>query len=110
VGPASRNWQGFATVAAQVSRDLALYADRTILYVPAKWPAASRPYDFSKSQINNAESYHLALKWLAQLKVQGPGLYGNPPRRNRRELRWLEARSRDPASRGTPCLASRRAL
>ncbi|MFT6563748.1 MAG: hypothetical protein ACJAY5_000486 [Actinomycetes bacterium] len=36
-------------------------------------------YDFSKSQINNAESYHLALKWLAQLKVQGPGLYGNPP-------------------------------
>jgi NTE family protein len=65
--------------AAQVRRDLALYADRTILYVPAKWPAASRPYDFTKSQINNSESYSLALKWLIELEVDGPGLYGDPP-------------------------------
>jgi len=65
--------------ASQVRRDLALYTDRTILYVPAKWPAASLPYDFSKSQINNTESYILALQWLAQLEVDGPGLYGEPP-------------------------------
>lgn len=65
--------------ASQVRRDLALYADRTILYVPAKWPAAALPYDFSKSQINNTESYILALQWLAQLEVDGPGLYGEPP-------------------------------
>ncbi|NQU37746.1 MAG: patatin-like phospholipase family protein [Actinobacteria bacterium] len=65
--------------AAQVRRDLALYTDRTILYVPAKWPAASRPYDFSKSQVNNSESYSLALAWLARLEVDGAGLYGSPP-------------------------------
>ena len=64
---------------SQVRRDLALYTDRTILYVPAKWPTASRPYDFSKSQVSNSESYALALSWLAQLEVDGPGLYGQPP-------------------------------
>jgi len=66
-------------VTTEGRRDLALYTDRTILYVPAKWPAASLPYDFSKSQINNTESYILALQWLTQLEVDGPGLYGSPP-------------------------------
>lgn len=66
-------------VAGQVRRDLNLYQDRTILYVPGKWPPAGMPYDFSKSLENSTESYQVASKWLEMLDVNGPGLYGVPP-------------------------------
>lgn len=66
-------------VAGQVRRDLNLYQDRTILYVPGHWPPAGRPYDFSKSLTNSTESYRVANQWLADLVIDGPGLYGVPP-------------------------------
>lgn len=66
-------------VAGQVRRDLNLYGDRTILYVPGNWPAAGLPYDFGKSQINAGASYTIALKWFHELMVDGPGIYGVPP-------------------------------
>lgn len=31
--------------ASQVRRDVALLTDRTILYVPGKWPSPSQPYN-----------------------------------------------------------------
>lgn len=65
--------------AGQVKRDLALCQDRTILYVPGKWPAAALPYDFSKSSINASESYEQAYQWLQELEIDGTGLYGEPP-------------------------------
>lgn len=65
--------------AGQVKRDLALYQDRTILYVPGKWPAAVMPYDFSKSTVIGQESYERAYQWLNELELDGPGLYGEPP-------------------------------
>lgn len=65
--------------AGQVKRDLALYQDRTILYVPGKWPPAAMPYDFTKAAINGQESYELAYKWLNELEIDGTGLYGEPP-------------------------------
>ncbi len=63
----------------QVKRDLQHYADRTILYVPAKWPPGIMPYDFGRSIENNAESYSIAFDWLKQLKIKGRGVYGEPP-------------------------------
>lgn len=67
-------------VSGQVHRDLALYADRTILYVPGKWPPASMPYDFTGAyQRNGNESYEIAMDWLEALEFTGPGLYGGPP-------------------------------
>ncbi len=67
-------------VSGQVQRDLALYNDRTILYVPGKWPPASMPYDFTNSYAKNGnESYELAMDWLAALEIKGTGLYGEPP-------------------------------
>lgn len=63
----------------QVRRDLQQYSDRTIIYVPGKWPPASMPFDFSKTAENNEGSYAAALSFLRDLKVTGPGLYGNPP-------------------------------
>ncbi len=67
-------------VSGQVRRDLALYNDRTILYVPGKWPPASMPYDFTNSYAKNGnESYELAMDWLGALEIKGTGLYGEPP-------------------------------
>ncbi len=67
-------------VSGQVRRDLALYSDRTILYVPGKWPPASMPYDFTNSYAKNGnESYELAMDWLEALEIKGTGLYGEPP-------------------------------
>lgn len=67
-------------VSGQVRRDLALYSDRTILYVPGKWPPASMPYDFSNSYAKNGnESYEIAMDWLEDLEIDGTGLYGGPP-------------------------------
>ena len=67
-------------VSGQVRRDLAQYGDRTILYVPGKWPPASMPYDFGSSYAKNGnESYELAMDWLEELELDGPGLYGTPP-------------------------------
>ncbi len=67
-------------VSGQVQRDLALYNDRTILYVPGKWPPASMPYDFTNSYAKNGnESYELAMDWLEALEIKGTGLYGEPP-------------------------------
>ncbi len=67
-------------VSGQVRRDLALYTDRTILYVPGKWPPASMPYDFTNSYAKNGnESYELAMDWLEALEIKGTGLYGEPP-------------------------------
>ena len=64
---------------SQVRRDLALCADRTVLYVPGKWPPASMPYDFSKSYENSTESHEIAMDWLEGLTIKGRGLYGEPP-------------------------------
>ncbi len=67
-------------VSGQVRRDLALYRDRTILYVPGKWPPASMPYDFTNAYAKNGnESYELAMDWLEALEIEGSGLYGEPP-------------------------------
>ena len=68
-------------VASQVRRDLQLYQDRTIIYVPGKWPPAGQPYDFGtdKSKENSMGSYAIALEFLSRLTVAGPGLYGVPP-------------------------------
>ncbi len=63
----------------QVKVDLALHQDRTILYVPGNWPPAARPWEFGKTQENNVESYEIAKKWLSELDVDGPGVYGSPP-------------------------------
>ena len=66
--------------AAQVRRDLALCASEcTILYVPGKWPPISRPYEFNKTDLNNQDSYQVALKWLRELQIKGTGLHGAPP-------------------------------
>jgi NTE family protein len=64
---------------SQVRRDLLTHPDRTILYVPGKWPPASMPYDFSKAYENGTESYEIAMDWLEGLKIRGAGLYGEPP-------------------------------
>jgi NTE family protein len=65
--------------AQQVRNDLAMYSDRTILYLPGNWPPASRPYDFGKTAENNRKSYDAVMTWLAELELDGPGLYGLPP-------------------------------
>ena len=67
---------------SQVRRDLLTHPDKTILYVPGKWPPASMPYDFSKAYENGTESYEIAMDWLEGLKIKGAGLYGEPPRRH----------------------------
>ena len=66
-------------VAGQVRRDLDIHQDRTVLYVPGKWPAAGLPYDFSKSVQNSTASFKIAHKWLNELVIEGPGHYGLPP-------------------------------
>ncbi len=66
--------------ASQVRRDLAAFTDRCILYLPGNWPPASRPYEFGGGvAVNNAASYKAALSWLRELKIEKPGLYGEPP-------------------------------
>ena len=55
---------------SQVRRDLLTHPDKTILYVPGKWPPASMPYDFSKAYENGTESYEIAMDWLEGLKIK----------------------------------------
>lgn len=64
---------------AQVRRDITLHPDRTIIYVPGKWPPSQMPYDFTHSDQNAAASYEIAMDWLEALKIKGKGLYGAPP-------------------------------
>ncbi len=64
---------------AQVRRDLTLYTDRTIIYVPGNWPPSQTPYDFTHSNENASESFEIAMDWLEGLTIDGKGLYGAPP-------------------------------
>ncbi len=72
-------WTAAIASDSQVQRDLARFNNRTILYVPGKWPPGSSPFEFDAVHNNKTESFDIALDWLERLEVTGPGLYGKPP-------------------------------
>ncbi|MDP3971526.1 MAG: hypothetical protein Q8P61_01265, partial [Candidatus Nanopelagicales bacterium] len=65
--------------AQQVRHDLALCADRTVVYLPGPWPIKSRPDEFTHSVQYADAAYELNLAFLKDFEPDGPGRYGYAP-------------------------------
>lgn len=65
--------------AQQVCHDLALCADRTVVYLPGPWPIKTRPDEFTHSVEYADAAFELTLAFLKDFEPDGPGRYGYSP-------------------------------
>jgi NTE family protein len=50
----------------------------TVLYVPSPCPLGVAPWDFTQSAVLVERGHALTARFLASLRVRGPGIYGHP--------------------------------
>ncbi|HSK28259.1 MAG TPA: patatin-like phospholipase family protein [Jiangellales bacterium] len=67
-------------VRQQVVRDVpAAAAQVPVVYLPGPFPMTTSPLDFRHTARLSGESYELSRRFLADVRPDGPGLYGAPP-------------------------------